>query len=187
MKRILILAAALVPLGAQQIDFSYFDKLADKAKESAVVNLGPEQLSLLAGMQPKQGGKDFADLPKTLRGIQVRSLEFDSPGQYDINEVRSLGAKIKSGGTWVPMVTVKEKDEFTEILVRKGADGKPDGLLILAAEPTELTFVHIDGVGDLASLAKLGGIAGIPEIAGALGGARKGSAAKAAPAKKDDE
>lgn len=187
MKKLLILAAALMPLGAQQIDFSYFDKLAEKAKESAVVNLGPEQLALLAGMQSKQGGKDLADLAKTLKGIQVRSLEFDAPGQYDINEFRSIGEKIKSGGGWMPLVTVKEKDEFTEILIRKGPDGKGNGLLILAAEPKELTLVHIDGVSDLASLGKLGGIAGIPEIAGALGGAKKGGSAKSAPAKKNDE
>lgn len=186
MARVMILAALMLPLAAQQIDFSLFDRLAEKAKESAIVNLGPEQLSLLAGMQPKEGGKELADLARTLKGIQVRSLEFDSPGQYDLNEVRALGVKIKSSGNWVSLVTVKEKDEFTEILVRKGADGKADGLLILAAEPRELTLVHIDGVGDLASLAKLGGLAGIPEIAGALGETKK-AAPKKAPAQKQDE
>lgn len=187
MARILILAVMLLPLGAQHIDYSLFDRLAEKAKESAVVNLGPEQLSLLAGMQPKEGGKELADLVKTLKGIQVRNLEFDSPGQYDLNEIRALGEKIKGSGTWVPLITVKEKGEFTEILVRKGADGKSDGLLILAAEPKELTLVHIDGVGDIASLAKLGGLAGIPEIAGALGGAKKSEPKKAPAQKKDDE
>ncbi|MFZ5925857.1 MAG: DUF4252 domain-containing protein [Acidobacteriota bacterium] len=187
MARILILAVMLLPLGAQHIDYSLFDRLAEKAKESAVVNLGPEQLSLLAGMQPKEGGRELADLVKTLKGIQVRSLEFDSPGQYDLNEVRALGEKIKGSGTWVPLITVKEKGEFTEILIRKGADGKSDGLLILAAEPKELTLVHIDGVGDIASLAKLGGLAGIPEIAGALGGAKKSGPKKAPAQKKDDE
>jgi len=187
MARMMILAAILLPLGAQQIDFSLFDRLAEKAKESAVVNLGPEQLSLLASMQPKEAGKDLADLARTLNGIQVRSLEFDSPGQYDLNEVRALGGKIKASGNWVSLITVKEKDEFTEILVRKGADGKADGLLILAAEPKELTLVHIDGVGDLASLAKLGGIAGIPEIAGALEGSKKQGPKKAPAPKKNDE
>ncbi len=187
MARILILAALLLPLGAQQIDYSLFDRLAEKAKESAVVNLGPEQLSLLAGMQPKEGGKELAELVRTLKGIQVRSLEFDSPGQYDLNEVRALGEKIKSSGTWVPLITVKEKGEFTEILIRKGADGRSDGLLILAAEPKELTLVHIDGVGDIGSLAKLGGLAGIPEIAGALGESKKSAPKKAPASKKDDE
>lgn len=187
MKRWLIFAAALMPLGAQPIDFSYFDKLAEKAKESAVVNLGPEQFSLLAGMQPKGGGKDLSDLAKTLKGIQVRSLEFDAPGQYDLNEIRAFGAKIKSAGDWMPVISVREKNEFTEILVRKGPDGKADGLLILAAEPKELTLVHVDGVGDLASLVKLGGLAGIPEIAGALGGNQKSGDAKSAAGKKEDE
>ncbi len=187
MARILILAAALLPLAGQPIDYSLFDRLAVKAKESAIVNLGPEQLSLLAGMQSKEAGRELAELAKTLKGIQVRSLEFDSPGQYDLQEVRALGEKIKAGGTWVPLVTVREKSEFTEILVRKGADGRADGLLILAAEPKELTLVHIDGVGDLASLARLGGLAGIPEISSAIGGAKKPEPKKGAAPKKNDD
>lgn len=187
MARIMMLAALLLPLHAQQIDYSLFDRLAEKAKESAVVNLGPEQLSLLASMQPKEAGKELGELTKTLRGIQVRSLEFDAPGQYDLNEVRALGEKIKASGTWVPLITVREKGEFTEILIRKGADGKSDGLLILAAEPKELTLVHIDGVGDMASLAKLGGLAGIPEIGQALGGGKKAEPRKAPAQKKNDE
>lgn len=187
MARMMMLAALLLPLCGQQIDYSLFDRLAEKAKESAVVNLGPEQLSLLASMQPKEAGKDLAELARTLKGIQVRSLEFDAPGQYDLNEVRAFGEKIKGSGTWVPLITVKEKGEFTEILIRKGADGKSDGLLILAAEPKELTLVHIDGVGDIAALAKLGGLAGIPEIGSALGGGKKGDSRKAPTQKRNDE
>jgi hypothetical protein len=184
MARTLILAAALLPLYAQQIDYSLFDRLAEKAKESAIVNLGPEQLSLLAGAKTKEGGQDLAELAKTLRGIMVRSFEFDSPCQYDPAQVRALGEKIRSSGAWSPIVSVRQKEEFTEILVRKGPDGRADGLLIIAAEPKELTFVHIDGVGDLASLARLGGLAGIPEIAGA---AKKPAPPKPARQKQDEE
>lgn len=184
MARTLILAAALLPLYAQQIDYSLFDRLAEKAKESAIVNLGPEQLSLLAGTKSKEGGQELAELAKTLKGIMVRSFEFDAPGQYDAAQVRALGEKIRSSGNWSPIVSVREKDEFTEILVRKGPDGRADGLLIIAAEPKELTFVHIDGVGDLASLARLGGLAGIPEIAGA---AKKPAPPKPPRQKQDDE
>ncbi|MGB9610461.1 MAG: DUF4252 domain-containing protein [Bryobacteraceae bacterium] len=185
MARLTVLAAALLPLYAQQIDYSLFDRLAEKAKESAIVNLGPEQLSLLAGMQ-KQEGKDLAELAKTLKGIMVRSFEFDAPGQYDLAQVRALGEKIKSGGSWSPIVSVREKGEFTEILIRKGADGKADGLLIIAAEPKELTFVHIDGIGDLAALARLGGLAGIPEVAGALSGGQKVAPKKAPESRKEE-
>lgn len=184
MARTLILAAALLPLYAQQIDYSLFDRLAEKAKESAIVNLGPDQLSLLTGTKSKEGGQELAELAKALKGIMVRSFEFDAPGQYDPAQVRALGEKIRSSGNWSPIVSVKEKDEFTEILVRKGPDGRADGLLIIAAEPKELTFVHIDGVGDLASLAKLGGLAGIPEIAGA---SKKPAPPKPPRQKQDDE
>lgn len=186
MAKVLILAAALVPLFGQPIDYSLFDRLAEKAKESAVVNLGPEQLSLLAGLQPKDDGKELAELARALKGIRVHSFEFDAPGLYDPAAVRAFGEKIKAGGAWNALVSVKEKDGFTEILVRRSPDGKADGLLILAAEPKELTLVHIDGVGDLAALARLGGLAGIPQVA-ARGAAKKKEAPRKGPDQREEE
>ncbi len=127
MARTLILAAALLPLYAQQIDYSLFDRLAEKAKESAIVNLGPEQLSLLAGAKTKEGGQDLAELAKTLRGIMVRSFEFDSPCQYDPAQVRALGEKIRSSGAGVPSSASGKRKSSPRSLSARARTAGPTG------------------------------------------------------------
>lgn len=177
---ILALAAA-VPLCAQSIDFKMLDKLAEKAKESSVVNLGPDQLNMVAGLT---GGKDkegLGDLAKTLKSVQVRSYEYAEKGQYDAEIVRAFRDKVTSSGNWMSIISTKEQGGFTDIMVKKGADGKSEGFLIVAAEPREVSIVHIDGPLDLSSLGKLGGIAGIPEIGG--GSSKKSSGTPAAAPK----
>lgn len=164
--RWLLALAAALPLSAQTIDFKFLDKLADKAKESSVVNLGPEQLGLISGMTGGEG-KNLGEAAKAMKSIQVRSYEFEQSGQYDVEEVRAFRDKIKASGDWVSLVSVKEKGGFTEIMILKGPDGKSKGMMIVAAEPREVSVVHIDGTLDLAALGKLGGIMGIPEITGA--------------------
>ncbi len=165
MKRLCLGAlAAVLPLWAQTIDYSFLDKLAEKARESAVVNLGPEQLTLLGGMKPKDAAAGTEELVKHLKALQVRSYEFDAPGQYDMEQVRAFRDKVTSQGIWVSLVSVKERDGFTDILVKKGPDGKSAGLLIIAAEPKEVSVVHIDGTLDLSALRHLRGIPGVPEI-----------------------
>lgn len=151
-------------LSAQGIDVSFLDKLAEKAKASAVVNLGPEQLALLTGGKPPEGKAGLEELLKKLKGVHVWNYEFDAPGLYNMDQVRAFRDRIKADGNWVALVTVREKDEFTDILVKRGADGKPAGLLIVAAEPKELSVVHIEGSLDLTDLSKLGGIPGVPAI-----------------------
>lgn len=175
----IILPATALSLLAQGIDWSVLDKLAAKAKKSAVVNLGPEQLSLVAGLGGTGEAGKLGELAKELRSVQVRSFEFDAPGMYDMGLLRSLRDKIKASGEWVSIVSVSEssgasanqasteKSSFTEILIKKGSAGSPGGLLILAAEPKEVSVVHVEGTADLSALRKLGALPGVPGVAGA--------------------
>jgi hypothetical protein len=180
----LALVAAL-PLCAQSIDFKMLDKLADKAKESSVVNLGPDQLGMVVGLTGEKGKQGLGDLAKALKSVQVRSYEFAEKGMYDIEIVRAFRDKVTSSGNWVNLISTKEPGGFTDIMIQKGPDGKSSGFLIVAAEAREVSIVHIDGPLDLSSLGKLGGIAGIPEIAGGAPKKSSGTAAKAA-GKEDD-
>lgn len=177
--------AAVLPLCAQSIDFKMLDKLGEKAKESSVVSLGPDQLGMVAGLTAEKGKQGLGDLAKTLKSVQVRSYEFAEKGQYDVEIVRAFRDKVTSTGSWVNIISTKEQGGFTDIMIQKGPDGKSSGFLIVAAEPREVSIVHIDGPMDLASLGKLGGLAGIPEIAGGAPKKGTGTAAKA-PAKEDD-
>ncbi len=185
--RWLLALVAALPLAAQTIDFKMLDKLGEKAKESSVVNLGPEQLGLIAGVNGGQGTKNLGEVVKVLKSVQVRSYEFDEKGLYDVEVVRAFRDKVTSSGNWVNIISTKEKGGFTDILIQKGPDGKSAGFLIVAAEPREVSIVHIDGPLDLSSIGKLGGVLGIPELQGSEGSGKSSGTAKPKASTKNED
>lgn len=181
--RWLLAMVAAAPLCAQTIDFKMLDKLGEKARESSVVNLGPEQLGMLSGLTAGEG-KNLGDVAKAVKTVQVRSYEFDQKGEYDIGIVQAFRDKVKASGEWVNIIEVKEKGGFTDISYAKGPDGKSKGFLIIAAEPREVSIVYIDGPLDLSAIGKLGGALGIPAITGSE---PKSSGSAAPKPKQEDE
>lgn len=161
-------------LSGQELDLGFLKGLEAKAKEATDINLGPEQLKLMMGFSG-EGSKELQGLGKSIERVQVKTLEFDKEGMYNIADMDNLRAKLKTA-EYVPFVSVKEKGGFTEIVMRKGPNGM-NGLVILSAEPREVTVVNIVGEIDLASLGKLTGKFGIPNIQMGPGGkpAAKGS------------
>lgn len=182
-RRWLLAMVAAAPLCAQTIDFKMLDKLSEKAKESSVVNLGPEQLGMLSGITAGEG-KNLGEVAKAMKSIQVRSYEFENKGEYDVSIVQAFRDKVKASGEWVNIIETKERGGFTDISYAKGSDGKSKGFLIIAAEPREVTIVHIDGPMDLSALGKLGGVMGIPEM---VGSQKKATGPAKAPAKEEEE
>ena len=61
------------------------------------------------------------------------------------------------------MVQVKGQGENVEVFAKMQA-GEMNGLFVLAAEPRELTIVHIDGPVRPEDLASLSGHAGLPKF-----------------------
>ena len=141
------------------------DKLAERAKESVDVTLDQSMLSLAGGFLSKDD-PDEAQVKKLigkLKGIYVRSFEFDKEGQYSQADVQALRAQLK-GPNWSRIVGVKNvKGENTEVYILKNGD-QIGGIVVLDAEPKELTIVHIDGSISPEELSKLSGHMGIPEL-----------------------
>ena len=113
--------------------------------------------------------KDDADeaqvkkLVAKLKGVYVRSFEFEKEGQYSRADVESIRTQLQTPG-WSRIVGVKSvKGENTEIYLQKDGD-QIGGLVVLDAEPKQLTIVHIDGPINPEDLSRLSGHMGIPEI-----------------------
>ena len=168
---------------AQQLDLSSLDKLASKASESSTVNLDAPKLKIasqfLSSGDPSQG--HVKDLITGLRGISVRSFEFDSEGSYRLSDLDPIRDQLKGPG-WSNIVNVKERKESAEVWLFTKGDVL-DGLAIIAAEPNEVTVVNIVGSIDINSLSKLSGSFGIPDIDTDVLGGRKKPPPKAAPSK----
>jgi hypothetical protein len=141
------------------------DKLAARATESVDVTLDSSMLQLASGFLSKDD-PDEAQVKKMvekLKGVYVRSFEFDKEGQYSMSDVEAIRSQLKSP-KWSRIVGVKSlKGENTEVYLGKNGD-QIAGLVVIDAEPKELTIVHIDGPINPEELSRLGGHMGIPKI-----------------------
>jgi hypothetical protein len=168
MRKWLLLLATLifaaVPLAAQQRLNIDIPDLADRAAETTDITLDGSMLRLAAKFLNSDGDHEIGDIVKGLQAVYVRSYEFDREGQYDrgvIDKVRS-----QLGPSWKRMVKVYGHRENTEIYLDMSSGDTPKGLLVLSAEPRELTIVHLVGSIDIDRLASLEGNFGIPRISG---------------------
>jgi len=171
MTRSLAIAAfvlgAVLPGRAQDVKIPVnVEKLAEKATESVNVTLDGALLQVAS----KFLSSTDADQAKAkailagLKGIYVRSFEFEKEGEYSEADVEALRSQLRAP-TWSKMVTVRSKNDGDNVDVFFKMDkGKIAGLVVIAAEPKELTFVNIDGPIDLEQLSNLGGQFGIPKV-----------------------
>lgn len=161
-------AAAILPLWAQEIKLpANFDKLAAKADETVDVSLDGAMLRLagrfLSGKDDSQ-----AKTKKVLSGLQsisVKSFTFAREGQYDVADVDAVRAQVK-GPQWsrIVGVTSKKDGENADVYFKDGGNGTLAGIVVISAEPKELTVVSIVGVLDPSELADLGGQFGVPKL-----------------------
>ena len=153
---LLMPAAAFAQSGRIVLDLP--PALAAKATESVDVNLDGSMLRLAARFL-SDDDRDVRSMVRNLEGIYVRSYEFDSDGEYDRSIIADLRARL--GPEWKRIVTVKSRmREHTEIYTLPRGDSVA-GLVIIAAEPRELTIVNLVGPVDLDKLASLEGQFGI--------------------------
>lgn len=164
MNKTWLLFAFAAPLAAQQgFDFKLLDKLGANAKDSTNITLEGQSLKLAASFLGND--KDAASvksLVSNLKAIYVRSWEFNKPGMYAAADVEPLRAWLRSP-QWSKVVDVKEGNDNSEVFVRSGDADRIGGVVVITAEPRELTIVYIDGPISVDDVAKLGGNFHIPD------------------------
>jgi hypothetical protein len=136
------------------------DKLAAKAKEHAEVTLDANMLGFASGlMQGKDGDEAKAKkLITGLKGIYVRSFEFDKEGEYDKSDLDAIRAQLQPPA-WTRIISAHEKSESAEVFFKSSTGNQVGGLVVIAAEPKELTIVNISGTirpEDIAGLSQFG-------------------------------
>jgi hypothetical protein len=161
-----IAAAVTLSLWAQEVKMPVnLDKLAEHAAETVDVTLDSSMLQLASRFLSKDDPDQVhvKQLVSKLKGVYVRSFEFDKDGQYSKSDVESIRSQLRAP-SWTRIVGVKStKGENSEIYLKKNGD-QVAGLVLINAEPKELTIVHIDGAIDPQELSELGGHMGIPKL-----------------------
>ena len=167
MKYALVLFFAIGPLLAQDVKLpADIDKLAAKASEVVDVSLDGPMLRL-AGRFLSNNDPDEAKVKSIvagLKGIYVKSFEFEKEGEYSPSELDEMRHQLRGPG-WSRMVGVvsKKGGDNAEIFMKLDND-HIGGLVILCAEPKQLTVVNIVGNISLDDLSALGGHFGVPDI-----------------------
>ena len=165
---IVFVAAMLTSAWAQDIKMpAAFDKLAAKAESHVEVTVDSNMLQL-AGKFLSDKDADQAKAKKTvagLTGIYIRSFEFAKEGEYSAADVDAFRAQLRAP-IWSRIVgaTSKRGGEIDEVYFKTSAGSQIGGLVIIAAQPKELTIVSITGTISVDDLADLGGQFGIPKV-----------------------
>jgi len=142
------------------------ERLSAKAKETVEVKMDGPMLrwasKFLSAEDPDE--RKAAKLITNLKGIYVRSFEFESEGAYTSAEVEELRAQFRSP-VWSRVVGVRSQHEGDNVDVFfRIEDDQMAGIVIISAEKKELTVVNIVGPIDVDQLADLGGEFGIPKL-----------------------
>ena len=147
------------------------DKLEAKASEVVNVQLDGALLQLASRFLSEKD-PDEAHVKRLvggLKGVYVKSFEFDSRDQYKESDVEEVRAQLRAP-SWTRVVGARSKrdGENSEIYLKTEA-GQIAGLAIIVTAPRELTIVSIVGSIRPEDIRDLGGHLGIPKIDGGSG------------------
>jgi Domain of unknown function (DUF4252) len=141
-------------------------KLSAKASKTVDVTLDQSMLQFASAfLDPKDPEQAQAKkIIANMKGIYVHNLEFEKSGEYTDEELAVLRTPLKEP-QWSRIVNVRSKHEGQHVEVYFKKEGeKFTGLVVIATEPDELTWVNIVGPLNPEDLRRLGGQFGIPRI-----------------------
>ncbi len=152
-----ILVAALLSFSAMRgygqdakLQLANLDKLSEKAARVTDVTLDGSLLQFAVNLIEKVDAEDkdvdqLKSIVKNLKGIYIKSFEFDEASQYSKADIDAIRSQLTSP-RWTKIVQSIEKrhNEYDEIYLLKNGD-RVAGVVILVAEARELTVVNLVG------------------------------------------
>lgn len=163
---LLVMMAALVAQAQDaRIQTAGLDHLAAKASQTVDVNIDERLIRLAAKILSDKDAeeKEIKELVTGIKGIYVKSFEFETDGQYTATDIDAIRSQLRSP-SWSRLFNFTSKKEGNlEVYVSLNGE-VVGGLAVLAMDARELTVVNIVGPVDINKLAKLEGQFGVPEL-----------------------
>ena len=142
------------------------DRLEATAKQVVDISIDSRMIRFLAGMLSgkKPDQLRIKEALLDLKGIYVRSYQFDNPNSFAATDVDFIRRQIKTP-LWSRIVGVRSQTKGENVEVYSMLEGeKMNGLAVIAVEPKSLTIVNIVGFIDLEKLQLLEGNFGLPKL-----------------------
>ena len=147
-----------------RLQMGHLDSLAARASEAIDVNIDERMIQLTLkffGKDPDE--QEIKQVISGLKGIYVKSFEFEKDGEYSAGDVESIRSQLRNPG-WSKILNVtSKKDGSIEVYLMTTASGI-GGLAVVATDTKEFTVVNIIGPVDLEKLTKLEGQFGVPVL-----------------------
>ncbi len=132
--------------------FAGTEKFAAGASDVTEVNLDPKMMGMVHG--------GAGDLAHKMKFMVIHTYEYPKEGMYKQEDVDAYRKKLQDG-TWSCSIHVKDKSGTTDICSRNSPDHEGSEMVILTAEPKELTFIHMSGNMSMEELSRMGGGSGL--------------------------
>jgi uncharacterized protein YejL (UPF0352 family) len=163
---LIVLGAAATAMAQNpRIQTSQLDALAAKASQTVDVNIDEHLMQLTARFLSSKDPEEakVKDLVNGLKGIYVKSFEFEAEGQYSEADLEGIRSQLRNTA-WNRIVNVHSKKEGSVEVYLMQSGNQISGLAVLASDPKEITVVNIVGPVDLDKLSELEGNFGIPDL-----------------------
>src|SRR5260370_22285068 len=103
---LLLCGSAAITAHAQgaRLQIDQLDSLANRASETVDVKLDERLMATTAKIFSGKDDEDIKELLKGLKGIYVKSFDFEKEGQYLPSDVESVMSQLRAGG-WSKIVS----------------------------------------------------------------------------------
>lgn len=133
-------------------------RVPDGAETLQEIDLGPDLLAAAFKSDEMEPG-DARAMAEALEMVKsVRLISFETAGESAVaarSQVDALQKKLEKAD-WKRIVMMKDKEEYVVVSVLNGPN-YIQGLMVMAVEPDEATFVNIVGELNLSTMAQLAG------------------------------
>ena len=162
---LLVLGATATAMAQNpRIQTSQLDGLAAKASETVDVNIDESLMALtIKFLGNDDDEKKVKELVSGLKGIYVKSFEFESEGQYTDADLESIRSQLRNPA-WSRIINARSKKDGSIEVYLMHTGSQISGLAVLASELKQITVINIVGPVDLEKLTQLEGEFGIPEL-----------------------
>ena len=148
-----------------RLQLNTLDHLAAKATETVDVNIDERliQSAVKIFSQEDPDEREIKELISSLKGIYVKSFEFENEGAYSETDLQPIKIQLQDPA-WSKVVNVASKKEGNIEVYLRMINDQITSLAVLSAKAKELTVVNLVGPVDLKKLTKLEGRFNIPEL-----------------------